>query len=430
MPTQTGVDKEREFRAAARSAHLRYVSDAEQGFARRRRGKSFAYVRPNGEAVRDPATIARIRSLAIPPAWKDVWICSTPNGHLQATGRDARGRKQYRYHPRWREAQDQHKYDRLIAFAKTLPKIRRAVAHDLRRRGLPREKVLAAAVKLLETTLIRVGNDEYARDNHSFGLTTMHDEHVKIRGATIRFDFRGKHGIEHEIDLKDRRLAAIVHACRELPGHELFQYLDEKGEVRDVGSGDVNDYLRQIAGDDFTAKDFRTWAGTALAAQALREFQDFDSAAAAKRNITKAIEHVAERLGNTQAICRKCYVHPAVIEAYMDRSLLETLKRQTEKELRGTLHRLSSEEAAVLALLQQRMEHELIGGRRERAKPKSVRARRTSGRRTSTRKQPRHAISEASGQARSVEGAPSRGTRLRRSAFPRRTQTASHRRHA
>lgn len=356
---RTNGDKEQEFRAAARSAHLRYVSDASRGFSRRRRGKAFTYVGPSGKKLRDRSALERIRSLAIPPAWKDVWICPAPNGHLQATGRDARGRKQYRYHPRWREAQDQNKYNRVIAFAKTLPKIRRAVARDLRKRGLPREKVLAAVVKLLETTLIRVGNDEYARDNHSFGLTTMHDEHVAIRGAAIRFDFRGKHGIEHEIELEDSRLAAIVRACRDLPGQELFQYLDDDGEVCDVGSGDVNDYLRRIAGQDFTAKDFRTWAGTALAAQALQEFQDFDSKAAAKRNVTRAIERVAERLGNTQAICRKCYVHPAVIDAYMDRSLVATLKRRTERELRGKLHRLSGEEAAVLALLQQRMEQEL-----------------------------------------------------------------------
>jgi DNA topoisomerase I len=378
VATRARSDKEDEFREAARSARLRYVSDADRGFARRRRGKSFTYLRADGEPLRNPTALARIRALAIPPAWKDVWICPTPDGHLQATGRDARRRKQYRYHPRWREAQDENKYQRIIAFARTLPKIRRAVARHLRKRGLPREKVLAAAVKLLETTLIRVGNDEYARDNQSFGLTTMHDKHVKLRGAKIRFDFRGKHGVEHDIDLTDRRLAAIVHACRELPGHELFQYVDETGAVRDVGSSDVNDYVRQISGENFTAKDFRTWAGTALAAQALQEFHDFDSKAAAKRNITQAIERVAERLGNTQAICRKCYVHPAVIEAYMDRSLVKSLKRQTEKELRGTLHRLSSEEAAVLALLQQRMEQELRrGGKaptKRRAKSRRVRS--------------------------------------------------------
>jgi DNA topoisomerase-1 len=368
VETRSGDDKEREFRAAAKSARLRYVRSADPGFARRRHGKAFTYLRPGGQKLRDPATLARIASLAIPPAWTDVWICQSPNGHLQATGRDARGRKQYRYHARWRAAQDQHKYERIIAFAKTLPRIRRAVARDLRKRGLPREKVLAAAIKLLEATLIRVGNDEYARDNQSFGLTTMHDRHVRIRGATIRFDFRGKHGIEHEIDLEDRQLAAIVHACRDLPGQELFQYLDEAGEVRDVGSGDVNDYLRQVSGKDFTAKDFRTWAGTALAARALQEFQDFDSKAAAKRNITRAIENVAERLGNTRAICRKSYVHPAVIDAYMDRSLVQTLTRRTEKELRGKLHRLSSAEAAVLALLQQRMEQELTGRGNARSK--------------------------------------------------------------
>jgi DNA topoisomerase I len=368
VSTREAHEKEGEFRRAARSAHLRYVSDTEPGFARRRRGKAFTYVRPNGEALHDPATVARIRALAIPPAWKDVWICRAASGHLQATGRDARGRKQYRYHPRWRDAQDQNKYERIIAFARVLPKIRRTVARHLRRSGLPREKVLAATVKLLEATLIRVGNEEYARDNHSFGLTTMHDEHVKVRGATIRFDFRGKHGKEHEIDLEDKRLAAIVHACRDLPGQELFQYLDEAGEVCDVGSDDVNDYLRTISGKDFTAKDFRTWAGTALAAQALQEFQDFDSKAAAKRNITKAIERVAERLGNTQAICRKSYVHPAIIESYLDRSLVKTLKRRTEKELRGALHRLSAEEAAVLALLKQRMAQELTGQIKPRRK--------------------------------------------------------------
>jgi DNA topoisomerase-1 len=362
------VDKEREFRAAARAARLRYVSDTERGFSRRRHGKSFSYLRPDGQALRDRAALNRIRSLAIPPAWQGVWICVSANGHLQATGRDARGRKQYRYHPRWRQAQDENKYERIISFAKALPKIRRAVARDLRKRGLPREKVLAAATKLLETTLIRVGNDEYARDNRSFGLTTMRDRHAKISGAKIRFDFRGKHGIEHEIELEDSRLAKIVRACRELPGQELFQYVDDAGEVRDVGSGDINDYLRSIIGQEFTAKDFRTWAGTALAAHALQEFQDFDSAAAAKRNVTKAIEHVAERLGNTQAICRKSYVHPAIIDAYLDRSLVKTLKRRAESELRGQLHRLSAAEAAVLALLQQRMEQELRNGSRRTAK--------------------------------------------------------------
>lgn len=309
--------------------------------------------------MRDPAALARIRSLAVPPAWTEVWICPVAEGHLQATGRDARGRKQYRYHRRWREVRDEVKYARMIEFAHALPRIRHRVRRDLARHGLPREKVLAAVVRLLETTLIRVGNDEYARQNHSFGLTTICNRHAQVRGGTIHFDFRGKSGVEHEIDISDRRLAAIVRKCQHLPGQELFAYLDEEGEPRDIGSSDVNDYLREISGQDFTAKDFRTWAGTALAAAALQEFEDFDSQAAAKRNVTRAIERVARRLGNTQAVCRKCYIHPAVIDAYFDRTLAATLKRATEEALRGSLASLSSEEAAVLSLLRERMGREL-----------------------------------------------------------------------
>ena len=346
---------------AARQAGLTYVDDAQPGIRREKRGDSFRYIGPRGNATKDRRTLIRIRSLAIPPAWTDVWICTREDGHLQATGRDARGRKQYRYHPEWRAVRDENKYGRLIAFAKALPKIRRRVARDLRRKGLTREKVLAAVVKLLETTLIRVGNDEYAKSNGSFGLTTMRDRHAQVRGAKIKFEFRGKSGKEHEIDLEDQRLARIVRACQDLPGQELFQYVDGDGQVRDIGSSDVNDYLREISGQDFTAKDFRTWAGTSLAAQALQEFEDFDSKAAAKRNITSAIERVAERLGNTTAICRKCYVHPAVIDAYMDRTLVETLKARTERELRESLKALCGEEAAVLALLQQRMERQIRG---------------------------------------------------------------------
>jgi DNA topoisomerase-1 len=347
---------------AARQAGLAYVDDVQPGIRRERRGDSFRYLGVRNNAIKDRRTLIRIRSLAIPPAWTDVWICTREDGHLQATGRDARGRKQYRYHQHWRAVRDENKYQRLISFAKALPKIRRHVARDLRRKGLPREKVLAAVVKLLETTLIRVGNDEYAKNNGSFGLTTMRDRHAHVRGAKVSFEFRGKSGIEHEIDLEDPRLARIVRQCQELPGQELFQYVAEEGDIRDIGSSDVNDYLREISGQDFTAKDFRTWAGTALAAQALQEFEDFDSQAAAKRNITQAIERVAERLGNTKAICRKCYVHPAVIDAYMDRTLVETLKAKTERELRESLSALSSEEAAVLALLQQRMERQISGG--------------------------------------------------------------------
>jgi DNA topoisomerase I len=360
--------KEVEAAEAAHSAGLRYVSDDKPGITRRPSGGGFHYFAPDGKGIRTGQTLARIRSLAIPPAWKAVWICPLDDGHLQATGRDARGRKQYRYHPHWRAVRDESKYSRVIDFACALPRIRRRVRHDLALRGMPREKVLAAIVRLLETTLIRVGNDEYARQNHSFGLTTIRNRHVHVRGAAVNFDFRGKSGVEHEIDIHDARLARIVRKCQDLPGQELFAYIGPEGETHDVGSSDVNDYLREISGQDFTAKDFRTWAGTALAAQALQEFEDFDSQAAAKRNITSAIERVAERLGNTKAVCRKCYVHPAVIDAYLDRTLVETLKRKTERELRQSISRLSSEEAAVLALLQQRMERELEDGRAKRSR--------------------------------------------------------------
>jgi DNA topoisomerase-1 len=353
---------------AARAAGLRYVADTKPGIRRYRSGTSFQYFTAGGRRVRDEETLARIRSLVIPPAWTDVWICPLADGHLQATGRDARGRKQYRYHPRWREVRDENKYARIIDFARVLPRIRRRVRRDLARRGMPREKVLAAIVRLLETTLIRVGNDEYAKENHSFGLTTIHNRHAKVRGGTVHFDFRGKSGVSHEIDLHDPRLARIVRKCQDLPGQELFAYVGEGGRVCDVGSGDVNDYLREISGHDFTAKDFRTWAGTALAAQALQEFEEFDSQAAAKRNITRAIERVAERLGNTKAVCRKCYVHPAVIDAYLDRTLIETLKQRAESELRRSISRLTGEEAAVLALLEERLGRELRGPNNRRTR--------------------------------------------------------------
>jgi DNA topoisomerase-1 len=322
-------------RVAAEAAGLQHVSDSAPGIRGEKKGRGFAYVDPDGKIMRDRGTLARIRALVIPPAWTDVWICCDPNGHLQVTGRDSRGRKQYRYHPRWRETRDADKYERLIGFAQTLPLIRRRVAAHLRRRGLPREKVLAAVVKLLETTLARVGNDEYAKENGSFGLTTVRNRHVRRAGATVRIAFTGKSGVDHEIAVADRRIAKIVRQCKELPGEDLFQYLDDDGKVHDVASTDVNEYLREITGQEFTAKDFRTWAGTALAAQALEEFEDFDTKAAAKRNITKAIEHVAERLGNTKAVCRKCYIHPAVIDAYLDRSLLESMKERTESDSKG-----------------------------------------------------------------------------------------------
>ena len=343
---------------SAEDAGLRYVSDWERGITRKRNGKGFSYLSADGTSVRDAETLARIRSVAIPPAWQNVWICPSAEGHIQATGYDARRRRQYRYHPRWREVRDQEKYGRVIAFAQALPGIRWRGDRHLKCTGLPREKVLAAVVRLLEATLI-VGNDEYAKNNHSFGLTTIRDEHAQINGSLICFEFLGKSGREHEIDLKDRRLVRIVAQCQELPGQELFQFVDEKGEVRDIGSQDVNEYLREISGEDLTAKDFRTWAGTVLAAKVLQEFKEFDSQAAAKRNVMRAIEHVAGRLGNTKAVCRKCYIHPAVIDAYLEKSFIETVREETERELREALKSLRPEEAAVLALLRKRMQREL-----------------------------------------------------------------------
>ena len=341
--------------ASARSAGLRYVSDETPGIGRKPTSKGVSYRDASGQPIRDPDTLGRIKALAIPPAWTDVWICPRADGHLQATGRDVRGRKQYRYHPRWRAVRDETKFERMMAFADALPVIRAKVDADLSRPGLPREKVLGAVVRLLETTLIRVGNDEYAKSNHSFGLTTMLDRHVKVGKTSVRFGFKGKSGVRHDIGLDDPRLARIVARCRDLPGQELFQYLDDDGTRHDVTSDDVNLYLREAAGREFTAKDFRTWAGTVLAAMALREFEAFDSEAQAKKNVLRAIEGVAGRLGNTPTVCRKCYIHPEVIESYLDGSMLQTLKQRAEAEIGAKLATLRPEEAAVLALLQQRL---------------------------------------------------------------------------
>jgi DNA topoisomerase-1 len=316
--------------------------------------------------VHEPKVLSRIKALAIPPAWTEVWICPDPSGHLQATGRDDRGRKQSRYHRNWRQVRDETKYTRMISFARVLPKIRKRVRHDLRLKDLPREKVLATVARLLEVSLIRVGNAEYARENESFGLTTMRNKHVDVRGSTLRFHFQGKSGKWHDVDIRDERLARIVKQCQDLPGQELFQYVDEAGKRRAVDSTAVNEYLRNITGKDFTAKDFRTWAGTVLGAMALREFERFDSQAQAKKNIVKAIETVSQRLGNTPAVCRKCYVHPDVINAYMDGTLVETLKQRAEKQLSSGLRALQPEEAAVLGLLQQRLAAE---ARRNRPLP-------------------------------------------------------------
>jgi DNA topoisomerase-1 len=349
---------------SAREAGLRYVSDTKPGIRRERAGEAFVYRDVHGRRVRDGETLRRIASLAVPPAWTDVWISPHLDGHIQATGRDAKGRKQYRYHPRWRAVRDETKYGRMIAFGRTLPQIRRRVGHDLARPGLPRPKVLAAVVRLLETTLIRVGNEEYARSNRSFGLTTMLDRHVDVGSDSVRFGFKGKSGVRHTVDLNDRRLARVVKRCRDLPGQELFQYLDHDGRPGDVESGDVNDYLREISGQEFTAKDFRTWAGTVLAAMALREFEAFDTQARAERNIVRAIERVAARLGNTPNVCRKSYIHPEIINAYLDGSLLATLKQIAEQEMTEGLADLRPEEAAVLGLLQQRLARE-VGARRD-----------------------------------------------------------------
>ena len=353
-------------RVSARAAGLKYVSDDGPGIGRVATGKSggFRYVGADGKSVKDRDDLARIKSLAIPPAWTEVWICPKAEGHLQATGRDARGRKQYRYHPGWRATRDETKYGRMMAFGQALPTIRRRVDADLKLDGLPRAKVLATIVRLLETTLIRVGNEEYARTNQSFGLTTMRDRHVKLgegRSAAKRgkggltFAFKGKSGVTHAIELADERLARVVKRCRDVPGQALFQYLDESGGRHAVGSADVNEYLREASGSDFTAKDFRTWAGTVLASLALREFEAFDSEAQAKKNVLRAIESVAQRLGNTPSVCRKCYVHPEVIGSYLDGSLMATLKDRADETLRDDLGSLRPEEAAVLGLLRARL---------------------------------------------------------------------------
>ena len=325
-------------------------------------GKGFRYLGTDGGVIRDREALGRVKSLAIPPAWRAVWICPDPQGHLQATGRDAKGRKQYRYHPCWRQVRDETKYDRIIAFAQALPHIRARTEQDLDRPGLPREKVLAAVVQLLESTLIRVGNAEYTQKNGSFGLTTLRDKHVRISGASLRFQFRGKSGIKHAVDLTDRRLARIVKRSQDLPGYELFQYVDDTGERHDIGSMDVNAYLREISDGDFTTQDFRTWAGTVLAAQALQEFEAFDSKTQAKRNVMRAIESVAKRLGNTKTVCRKCYIHPEVLEAYLDGTLIQALNRRVNQELTHALPQLPPEEAAVLALLQERLARGAVGG--------------------------------------------------------------------
>jgi DNA topoisomerase-1 len=342
--------------SSAKAVGLRYVTDREPGIRRVTGALGFRFIGPDGRTIRDEVELKRIRALAIPPAWTNVWICRDGRGHLQATGRDARGRKQYRYHANWRACRDGNKFNRMSAFAAALPAIRARTEADLNRRGLPREKVIAAVVQLLEKSLIRVGNEEYARQNKSFGLTTLLDRHVNVRGASVHFEFRGKSGVRHRVDVTDRRLARIVKQCRDLPGQELFQYVDAKGRRCDLTSGDVNDYLKRITGQNFTAKDFRTWAGTVLCATALEELKAAESQGLAKKNVLTAVEAVAGVLGNTRAVCRKSYIHPGVVDAYMDGTTLATL-RQAVKARRATgRNGLRPEEAAVLRLLEGRLE--------------------------------------------------------------------------
>ncbi|MGZ6143200.1 MAG: DNA topoisomerase IB [Myxococcales bacterium] len=346
-----------EHRETAARAGLRYVTDGVAGIRRKRAGKSWTFFAPGGKRIEDEARCRRIAALAIPPAWTEVWICPDPRGHIQATARDARGRKQYRYHARYREARDRSKFRRMLEFSEILPDIRERVERDLRARDLTRRQVLATVVLLLDRTLIRVGNDEYARENKSFGLTTLRGRHVRIRGDLLRFTFRGKSGVNHEISIEDRRLARIVQRCQDLPGQELFQYLDTNGKRQTISSDDVNAYLRETTGRDITAKDFRTWAGTMLAAAALSAMGPARNHREAMRNINEAIDAVAHRLGNTRTVCRKYYVHPGVLQAYL---LGLTVELPSSGGPR--LHRrrrapaaLRRDEAAVLEFLQEKV---------------------------------------------------------------------------
>jgi DNA topoisomerase-1 len=348
---------------SAKAAGLRYVTDDRPGIRRVKRRGGFGYVGLDGKPLADPGEVARIRKLAIPPAYTDVWISPDPRGHLQASGRDARGRKQYRYHPRWREVRDETKFDRMVAFAKALPAIRAAVGRDLARPGLPREKVLATVVALLESTMIRVGNEEYAKANDSYGLTTLHEQHVRVSGDTVRFRFRGKSGRQHSVSVRDKKLARIVRQVRDLPGQELFHYVDDAGESATISSQDVNTYLREIAQDDFTAKDFRTWEGTLACALALAA-ERVEGKANAKARVVAAIKAVSERLGNTPAVCKKSYIHPGVIDEFLENGALELVADKVRKG--GTLgpHSLTGDELRVLRFIETlatRDEHERLG---------------------------------------------------------------------
>lgn len=331
---------------------LHYVYDTQPGYSRVRRGKSFSFVNQKGKPIKSASTIKRLQSLAVPPAYEKIWYCPDPQGYIQAVGFDARGRKQYRYHPDWIAERDAQKYDRMISFAKALPKIRKQTQKDLKLQGLPRAKVLAAVVQLLEKTLIRVGNDEYAKTNKSFGLTTLKNTHVDIHGTKIHFKFKGKSHVVHDIEIEDARLAKVVKQCQALPGYEIFEYEDEEKRRHDVKSNDINEYIKTVCGEEFTAKDFRTWAGTLLAAKALREYKSFTSQTQAKKQILEAIESVSTKLGNTKAVCRKCYIHPQILDAHMDGTLSKLFESRASKLLQGDLKNFSKDEAVVLVLLE------------------------------------------------------------------------------
>lgn len=337
---------------SAEAAGLRYVSDVMPGIRRKKAGGGVYYLAPDGSRIQDEVELARIRSLVIPPAWTDVWICPLPNGHIQVTARDARGRKQYRYHPKYRQIRDETKFGRLFDFSNLLPALRDRVEKDLLRNGLPRDKVLAAVVRLLEKTLIRVGNDEYARENKSYGLTTMRRRHVEVSGYTLKFDFRGKSGMMHSVAITDRRVARIVQHMQELPGQELFQYLDEDGRRQTIDAGDINDYLRRATGSEVTAKDFRTWSGTMLAAAELRAMGPSRSEREAKANIVEAIDRVARKLGNTRAVCRKYYIHPVVLESYLRGSVLPVPPQPNDQKRERPSGALRRDELAVLDFIQ------------------------------------------------------------------------------
>ncbi|AQS87436.1 DNA topoisomerase I [Neoasaia chiangmaiensis NBRC 101099] len=343
-------------RAHARMASLHYVDHDMPGITRHRAGKGFFYRDPTGERITDGDEIARLKRLAIPPAYQDVWICADPDGHLQAVGRDARGRWQYRYHPRWRAVRDENKFERMLVFSEKLPEIRRRIDQDLRQSALSRTRVIAAVVRLMERTMARIGNDEYAQTNKSYGLTTLRHRHAKIRRHHLTLDFRAKHGIRAHVEIDDPRLARVIGRLEDLPGQRLFRFVDDDGALHDVHSHDVNDYLRDITQADITAKDFRTWAATKLAAMALTAFETVDTKARARKNLLRAIEHVAAQLGNTPSVCRKCYIHPGVLDGYLDGTLREAFAARADAVLDGTDDfALTAQEAAITAYLAHRL---------------------------------------------------------------------------